>query len=309
MFKRFRLETFKDCFIIAVVLTFALYAGIAIAQQAKTLIIKETGSPTVVAIDGKDLSIGTDFNDSPGDVYILRDGVAALTIDSTGANITGALSPDSLTIDGGDINFADVTATDDHKILSSTSDADDDAQLSLCSGGACTSSRGGFLTLHGNEDGNGGSIFLHTGTDSGADIILNLDGTTSEFEIEDDSNTDLLKLEQDGDLFLEGTFYGNSDITLRANADDVLVQAVDDIIFFTNIGGAAVERLRINHGNGSVGVSGTTQLATLVGTDLPNSPVTGSLFVDTNDDGCDDANDSAGNAVCIYDGSAWIQLD
>lgn len=44
------------------------------------------------------------------------------------------------------------------------------------------------------------------------------------------------------------------------------------------------------------------------GTDLPDSPLAGYMFLDTNDGACDDANDSGGTAVCLYNGSAWILL-
>lgn len=44
------------------------------------------------------------------------------------------------------------------------------------------------------------------------------------------------------------------------------------------------------------------------GTNLPDFPGPGQLFVDTNDGACDDANDSGGTATCLYNGSAWMLL-
>lgn len=45
------------------------------------------------------------------------------------------------------------------------------------------------------------------------------------------------------------------------------------------------------------------------GTDLPDTPSdTGSIYYDTNDGQCDDANDAGGTALCWWNGSGWIQL-
>lgn len=59
---------------------------------------------------------------------------------------------------------------------------------------------------------------------------------------------------------------------------------------------------------GTFNAGNTTGFEVANGTDLPDSPLAGYMFLDTNDGACDDANDSGGTAVCLYNGSAWILL-
>lgn len=59
---------------------------------------------------------------------------------------------------------------------------------------------------------------------------------------------------------------------------------------------------------GSFNGGGASKMELPNGTDLPDSPAAGDIYLDTNDGACDDANDSGGTVVCMYNGSAWIVL-
>ena len=59
---------------------------------------------------------------------------------------------------------------------------------------------------------------------------------------------------------------------------------------------------------GTIDAGGATKLEIPNGTDLPDSPAAGDIFLDTNDGACDDANDSGGTVICGYNGSAWVVL-
>lgn len=69
--------------------------------------------------------------------------------------------------------FKDVSAGNTYSISAGTSDADDDATVSIAGGGSNSSSRGAAIFLHGNEDptsGEEGDVRIKPGDASGAHV-------------------------------------------------------------------------------------------------------------------------------------------
>jgi len=160
----------------------------AYAQPSKTLAVKDTGSPSVVALDGKDLVLGTEDTASPGSVYIQSDGTTIIDVDSSGAAITGTLS---VTGSLGDITVDSITAGDT------------------------------LLTILGAASGD---ILIETAANSGSDVIVELGhATNSRFEIRNAADTIGLAFDSAGDMYFAlaspEIIGGSTDLTFRNNAD------------------------------------------------------------------------------------------
>jgi len=145
--------------------------------------------------------------ESPRDISATRNVTIAGTLDVTGASsFTGAVTiPDGtvttdkigdgavttskLHIDALDDSskrgsFADITSAGDlsmpkdGNIVASGTDGNDTGDLCITAGGACSSTRGGYLDMHGNEDAQTGIAELSAGNVSGGVVRFNTNGAT-----------------------------------------------------------------------------------------------------------------------------------
>lgn len=103
-----------------------------------------------------------------------------------------------------DFSFADKEVNGTLFLGASTSDSDDDASLVVHSGGGSGSTRGGQITLYGNEATDPGSVYVTAGNISGSKVVLKTDGS-QEIEIKT-NNTSTWKWEGDGDYVSQGAY-------------------------------------------------------------------------------------------------------
>jgi hypothetical protein len=104
------------------------------------------------------------------------------------------------------------TSVQQFSILASTADADDDSSLILGAGGAATASRGGFLSMAGNETAGDGDVTLSTGSDSGSDLSLVAAGSSSVLRATISGTTDTLQATSTSNTVTKLT-YGDAGVT------------------------------------------------------------------------------------------------
>lgn len=172
-----------------------------------------------------------------------------------------------------------------NRIQGNTSDGADSYLFTLSSGGAYASdgSRGAGALFGGNENGSLPGIARIVGGSSG--------------EIQMYVGSEVATFDSGGlDPGADNTFdLGTSSLEWR----DIHVDRIGYIDTLSSIDATII-------GNFNAGNASSFEIAN--GTDLPDSPVAGSCYLDTNDGACDDANDSGGTSVCCYDGAAWVLL-
>jgi len=104
-----------------------------------------------------------------GAVELYYNGAEKLETTSTGVDITGTLTSDGLTVDGGASGL----------ISTGTTDSSDNARIALAGGGTASWDRGSYLRVAGNESSTAGDLDLVAGNISGADVNIYTGATFS----------------------------------------------------------------------------------------------------------------------------------
>jgi len=152
----------------------------------------------------------------------------------------------------------------DSEIVAQGTDANDTGDLCITAGGACSSTRGAYIDMHGNEDAQTGIMEVAAGNVAGGDLRLRTQNTTR-VHVDYNGNvgvgteSPLSTLSVVGDASISGASTFGSSVTVVGNAFSVGASTFVVTEGMVGIGTASPDRtLLIGDGTGtpSVGVNG-----------------------------------------------------